>query len=255
MQYNFITGPVKPKTVTVITPTVGSAKLADALRSVQEQTYQHITHLVVVDGYQFMDTITKNIDPSLVTKPSVNMTITPYNTGANGLNGQRIYAAYPHLVDTDYVFFLDEDNWYEPNHVETLVNVLQNNNEFAFSLRKVYNVDKQYLCEDNCESLGKWPIWFKHDSPEYLIDTSSYAFRKEFIQKTCQLWHTGPWGEDRRYLAMVRNHARFDTSGLYTLCYRLDGNANSVSHDFFKQGNEEQRKRYGDKYPWVKEIS
>ena len=41
MLYNFIDGPVKPKTVTVITPTIGSPKLADAMNSVLGQTYEH----------------------------------------------------------------------------------------------------------------------------------------------------------------------------------------------------------------------
>jgi len=38
------------KSVVVITPTVGSAKLADAVESVANQTYKNLTHLLVVDG-------------------------------------------------------------------------------------------------------------------------------------------------------------------------------------------------------------
>jgi len=28
---------------------------------------------------------------------------------------------------------------------------------------KIYNKDGEYVCEDNCESLGKWPVYFNDD--------------------------------------------------------------------------------------------
>ena len=34
------------------------------------------------------------------------------------------------------------------------------------------------------------------------------------------------------------------------MCYRLDGNPNSVNKDFFDQGNEAQYLKYGGNYPW-----
>lgn len=249
MQYNFVV-PSKTKTVTVITPTVGSDKLQDAIKSVKDQTYEHINHLVVVDGYDFFYKVTENVDPTFLHK-NLNLTTAPQNTGANGFYGHRIYAAYPHLIDTDYVFLLDEDNWYKPDHVETLVKTLQDGNDFAYSLREIYDENKNYICDDNCESLGKWPIWFTHDNPQYLIDTSSFAFHREFLIKVCQLWHSG-WGGDRRFYSHLRSTVKHNTSGKHTLCYRLDGNPNSVKADFFEQGNEEQHKRYEGKFPWLR---
>ena len=74
-------------------------------------------------------------------------------------------------------------------------------------------------------------------------------FRSEFIQQTCHLWHSG-WGGDRRYLYFVKEHAKYDTSGKHTLCYRLDGNPNSVTKEFFDKGNETQKQYYGEKFPW-----
>ena len=173
----------------------------------------------------------------------------PYNTGANGFYGHRIYAGVPHLLNSDYIFFLDEDNWYEPDHVATLVDTLERGNDFAYSLRQIYTPDKQFIAEDNCESLGKWPIFFSHEDPQYLIDTSSYAFTREFIQKTCHLWHSG-WGGDRKYLYSVMQKAKYDTNGKHTLCYRLDGNPGSVNADFFIQGNKAQEEKFKGVFPW-----
>jgi glycosyltransferase involved in cell wall biosynthesis len=254
MRYNFVDGPAKPKTVTVITPTIGSPKLTDAMQSVLAQTYEHISHLIVVDGSQYFEAVTKHAYVPKQDRSIASITVTPNNTGGvgDGFYGHRIYAAYPHLINTDYIFFLDEDNWYQPNHVETLVKTLGEGNQFAYSLREVYDENKNYLCDDNCESLGKWPIWFKHNDPEYLIDTSSFAFTREFLIQVCHLWHWG-WGGDRRFYNIVRDKAKHDTSGKHTLCYRLDGNTNSVKPDFFEQGNEENHKRYNGKFPWIKD--
>jgi glycosyltransferase involved in cell wall biosynthesis len=247
MRYNFLDTSI-PKTVTVITPTIGSSKVKDAIRSVKTQTYDHIKHLIVVDGDQYDEKFVENFEIEEL-ETIMPYTISPENTGANGFYGHRIYAAYPHLVNSDYIFFLDEDNWYEPNHVETLVATLNEGNEFAYSLRQIYDEQKNYLCDDNCESLGKWPIFFNEN--EYLVDTSSFAFKREFLIQVSQLWHSG-WGGDRRFYNLIREKVKHDTSGKHTLCYRLDGNPNSVSPDFFVEGNAKQLSKYNGRYPWQK---
>jgi glycosyltransferase involved in cell wall biosynthesis len=239
------------KSVVVITPTIGSPKLADAIESVANQTYKNIEHLIVVDGDQYFDS-TVNVLPF---NPNSNMKILPlpWNTGGTGgkFYGHRIYAGVPHFLNADYVFLLDEDNWYEPDHVRTLVEVLDRGNDFAYSFRKIYSPDKTYIADDNCEALGKWPIYFSHNDPQYLVDTSSFAFNTKFLQKTCHFWHSG-WGGDRRYLySVLAQNPKWDTSHNHTLCYRTDANPNSPDADFFIKGNEQQLEHYKGKLPWL----
>ena len=246
------------KSVVVITPTIGSPKLADAIESVQRQTYGNLEHLVVVDGYDYEDATNKAFRSAWQRFPDGNLKTTramvlPFNTGANGFNGQRIYASIPHLINADYVFFLDEDNWYGPDHVKTLVETIEKNNlDWAYSLRKVYAPDGKYITDDNCESLGKWPIYFTHDNPQYLIDTSAFAFTRNFIKQTCHLWHSGAWGEDRRYFYAIKDNSKWDCSYNYTLCYRVDNNPKSVDGNFFIEGNKTQSNFYKEGFPWVK---
>jgi len=242
MKYNFVTS---PKTVTVITPTIGSPKVLDAILSIKNQTYGHIDHLIVVDGPEHQKKFLHNFayDDDLLNH--VTLTTSPYNTGKVG------DGFYGHRINSDYIFFLDEDNWYAPDHVESLVKVLEQN-DFAYSLRQIYDENKNYLCDDNCESLGKWPIYFTHGNEEsFLIDTSSFAFRREFLIKVSQFWHHG-WGGDRNFFYNVKDHCKWDTSGKHSLCYRLDGNPNSVTANFFEKGNESMAAIYGDKFPWLK---
>lgn len=240
------------RSVTVITPTIGNLKLRDAVESVNKQTYKNVKHLVVVDGPEHLEATIEHTTIKIENSKQ-QITVAPENTGANGFNGQRIYASYPHLINSDYIFFLDEDNWYEPDHVATLVETIEKSNlDWAYSLRKVYTPDKKYIADDNCESLGKWPIYFSHDNPQYLVDTSSFAFTRKFIQSTCHRWHSGAWGEDRRYFYGIANQSKWDTSGKHTLCYRVDGNPKSVDGEFFIKGNQQQLEHYKGQYPWAR---
>lgn len=246
------------KSVIVITPTIGSPKLKDAMLSVQAQTYGNFIHLIVCDGANYYDAVNNVISDALLEadfgEKKTQLMVLPFNTGKAGgdFYGHRVYAGIPHLLNADYIFFLDEDNWYEPDHVASLVEVLDRGNDFAYSLRKIFNPDKSYVADDNCEALGKWPIYFTHKDPQYLIDTSSFAFNRKFLEKTCHLWHSG-WGGDRRYFySVLAQNPKWDTNYKHTLCYRLDGNPGSVTADFFISGNQEQLKHYNGELPWLK---
>ncbi len=236
--------------VTVITPTIGGPELVDALISVAEQDYKgEVTHLVVVDGKEHLSKVAAAIEVSGVYP---TLLVLPENTGANGWNGHRIYASVPVLVNTDYISFLDQDNWFKPNHLSSAIAAMEKNDvSMSFSLRGIYSKTKEYLCDDNCESLGLWPIW-NFDEPEFLIDTSAFVFKRHLIQATCSVW-LKPLIADRIYTHAIRKalNNNFVTTGLQTLCYRLDGSEKSVTLDYFLQGNQVQEKRYTNRYPWL----
>ena len=117
--------------------------------------------------------------------------------------------------------------------------------------------DKQLVCNDNCESLGRWPVWVSTpEQPGYLIDSSSYCFSRNFLIMTGHLWHWG-WGGDRRFYSIVRDqigHKNYGCTGQYTLNYRLGGNEGSVNKEFFIQGNAHMAQRYPDSFPWAQQI-
>lgn len=241
--------------VTVITPTIGGPELVDALISVAEQDYEgEVTHLVVVDGRKYLSAVAAAIEVS-GTNPT--LLVLPENTGFDGWNGHRIYASIPVLVNTDYISFLDQDNWYLPNHLSSNIKVIEENNiRLSYSLRSIYSKTKEYLCDDNCESLGLWPIY---GIPEagYLIDTSAYVFTASFIQETCSLWRKG-WSVDRDYTVSIKKilNDNFKTTGLQTLCYRLNGNPDSVTAEFFLEGNKQQEVKYlSEPFPWLQQYS
>ena len=243
---------VKPSVV-VITPTIGKPQLKRAIESVSDQSYKNILHLIVTDGNEYWGDVLKHTQ---IKNQGSNIVLcsTPFNTGGSGFYGHRIYAAYPHLVNEDYVAFLDEDNWFEPNHIASLVEIAQTQKlDFAHSLRKVY-IEGKYLADDCCESIGRWPIaWTPEKQPDYLVDTSSYLFNRKWLINFCQLWHYG-WGGDRMFFKVVKEIGGYNTTGLHTLNYELPdmNKAYGGQLDIFDKYNTITKEKYGGKYPWEK---
>lgn len=251
------------KSVVVITPTTGADSLIAAMKSVRNQTYENTKHLVVLDGKKFlipwMNLSEKYGDEFFTPHHKLELATLPFNTGGGGFYGHRVYAGFTHLVNEDIICFLDQDNTYEPNHIAELVKTIEANEKrlWAYSLRNIYDKDGKFLCKDDCESLGKWPVWtgMRGNEPNFHVDTSAYAFKREFLVNVGYLWHNGYAG-DRIFFNIIKSNFPEETyacSAAYTLNYFLDGNPNSASPEFFTTGNEVMKNHYGmlrQEYPW-----
>lgn len=232
-------------TATVIIPTTGSTCLDSAISSVVNQTHKDTQCWVVIDGPEFAAN-TREITKRY---PSVRVLELAENTGANNFYGHRIYAATGFLINTDYILYLDQDNWFDPDHVANMIAHLdKTGDDWCHSLRKIHDKNGNYLTDDNCESLGKWPAWVGENV--HLVDTSCYCIKREVITRISQAWYAG-WGGDRIFLANIAHHfAKWSCTGKYSLNYRLDGNPGSVNAEFFTQGNKLMSDQYPAGYPW-----
>jgi glycosyltransferase involved in cell wall biosynthesis len=241
--------------VAIITPTIGTKHLEQNLLSVKYQTYKNLKHVVVCDGDEYYFKVkypTKECDHDNLIVMNL-----PENTGANGYNGHRIYGAIPFLIDADYFIFLDEDNWIEPNHVESLVNTVQGN-DWAFSLRKIVNQEGEYVCNDDCESLGRWHTCLSQN--EFFVDVGCYFLPKKIAIQIAPIWyrrarHPEEQPEVDRLLMRVlkQNNTTYETTGEYTLNYRVGNRTDSVQSEFFLRGNEIMTKIHNGVFPWRKE--
>lgn len=233
--------------VAVVTPTIGSNSLIQCIKSVDRQTYQDLTHYIFIDGYEHRRSVFDNCEGYSKSK----FVILEDNVG-KGWYGHRVYAASSFLVNADIICYLDEDNWYEPNHIQTLVNKIKGGADWAYSLRKIYDKDGTYICDDNCESLGKWPVYFNDEV--FHIDTSSFAIRRDVAVRIGHAWY-GQWGADRQFFGALKQHfPNYACNNEHTLCYRLDGNPNSVKKEFFAEGNIIQHQKYIGEFPWHKNL-
>jgi glycosyltransferase involved in cell wall biosynthesis len=229
--------------VAVVTPTIASEHLVKCIDSVDKQTYEDIVHYIFIDGCQYEPKARE----MLVGSPKTRMIELEENVG-KGWYGHRVYAACSFLVNADVICYLDEDNFLEPNHIETVVKKLQEGNDWVYSLRNIHDKEGKFLCEDNCESLGKWPVYF---NPEvHHIDTSCFAVRRDVAVHIGHSWY-GQWGADRQFFGAIKKYfPKYSCTNQYTTNYRLDGNENSVNEEFFIEGNKINSEKYNGLFPW-----
>jgi glycosyltransferase involved in cell wall biosynthesis len=237
------------RSAVVIVPSTGAPELRSCVASVLGQTYPETHAYLVCDGPQFLEAVSEAI--AGLGSPRLRLLALPENVGAGGFYGHRIFAAASHLVNQDYLLFLDEDNWFEPEHVATMVELLETRNlMWCYSLRRIFDKQGSFVANDDCESLGKWPACTGINH----VDTSAYCLRREVAVAVASAWH-GRWGQDRTFYAVLHQHfPRYECTGRYSVNYRLGGNPGSVTAEFFIEGNAAMaRTRQGD-YPWRRQA-
>jgi glycosyltransferase involved in cell wall biosynthesis len=220
--------------VMVITPTTGKDTLDKAVVSVANQTVP-TEHLLILDGCKDVD----------IDYPTNLKAITlPENVGGDGWYGHRVYAAMPLMVNADYILFLDEDNWFEPNHVETMIAKIKSKDlMWSYSLRNIYDERGQYVCPDDCEALGRYPTFYDHNLN--FVDTNCYCFRREFLVSVAHHFY-GQWGADRMFYKEVSKALpSFGCTGEATVNYRAPDRLLKM----FEEGNEVMKKAYVN-LPW-----
>ena len=96
---------LKAPRVLVVTATTGGTGLQRTIQSVQAQTYEHVHHLIVGDGCQ--------VDQQGHAR-RVTVLNLPFNSGAKGWNGHRIYSSIPYLhpdQEFHHVFWMMTAGW------------------------------------------------------------------------------------------------------------------------------------------------
>jgi Glycosyl transferase family 2 len=229
----------------IIVPTTGAPEVRMAIASTLAQTHPQVELRVVVDGPEFEARFRGAIIG--MDLHGAKISVLPENVGRGGFNGHRIYAAFSHLVNADYVLFLDEDNWFDPHHVASMIETIETGNlDWCFSLRKVRSKSGVFLLNDDCESLGKWDGWTNCR----FVDTNAYCLRQSTAARVASLWN-GRRGQDRVFFSGLTHYfPTFECTGLYTVNYRLGGNPGSAKLEFFEKGNAEMRRRYPHGFPW-----
>ena len=230
-----------------MTSTIGRPELALAIKSVQNQTYP-CKHYVFVDGNIFWD----KAKPILEQFPDVIPIYLPMNTGKNGILNGAINATAAFLVEEDIICYLDDDNQLREDHIESLMNVIEQGADFAYSLRAFYDSNHQFICRDDYESLGNWntksdifvdvkiediqqQLHFTFNEINGHIDTNCYAVPREVAQKTAYGWNT-PLIGDRSFLSALKSLGLISqTSGKYTVKYTVDFNKIIAVRRFFPQ--------------------
>ncbi len=228
--------------VAVITSTQGRSTITRAIKSVQEQT-RKARHYVFIHGADYSDKTTPHLAPDTV---AVHL---PNANGTGGYGMAPVFALAPFVVDEDIIFYLDDDNWYEPDHIESLVEIIEKHNlGWAYSLRKIVDNEGNWICDDNCESLGCHPNATGH----YLVDNSCYAVRTAIARKHSHAWYV-PVVSDRAFQSeLMRARIKCGGTGKHSVNYRLshDGTGGMSTNKFI--ANNEWMRQHRPDFEWTK---
>ena len=244
--------------VSIITPTTGNSFLAECIESVRAQTYENIEHIIVVDGKERWEKTEEILKASQYPRQSKeHLCVLPYATGTNRYNGHRVYGAATYFADGDYHIWLDDDNMLAPDHIESLVNLVQEKNlDWAFSLRQIIDKDSNLVCFDDCESLGLWASILHPE--DFFVDVNCYFVKKQVAVGMSPVWYRkfrepGQMEIDRAIASVLmnkNNNLKFDCTRDYTVKYRVGNTGLSVQANFFLQGNAKMLEKYNGKLPW-----
>lgn len=233
----------------VIIPTTGRESLKRAYDSVINQSYTNVDPIVVADGVKEFGYALHKIrrDPEYKLH---------FNTGANHYYGHRIYGALPFLLPHDYVFYLDDDNEFHPDHVATCIDLCETNGlDWCYSFREIYDGDT-FVCNDECESLGKWPLWYNQAFGH--INTLCYCIKREVAVQIAPDWHRPLMINGKPVTnadtmvaqALMRRYPRFDCTRKFSVKYRLGSREQTPKAEFFLKGNETYRMMHPEGLPW-----
>jgi len=228
--------------IAAVTSTIGRPVLKQTIESVAAQTVP-VTHYVFAHGEQYWEATRKALEGS----NAVGVYL-PHNNGDRGYGMAPVYAAAPYIVNEDLILYVDDDNFFEPTHAETLSSLVERKSlDFAYSLRRIVADDGSYICDDDCESLGYFPNFSGH----YVVDNSCFAVRTEVARLYGWGWYH-PCTSDRHFLeTLLNNKCLAGCTGKATVNYRLstDGSQSMPAENFYFN-NKEMKERYEDQLPW-----
>lgn len=231
--------------VAVVTSTQGRSTITKAIQSVKDQT-RKATHYVFIHGAEYSDKTIPHLADDTV---AVHL---PRANGGGGYGMAPVFALAPFAITEDVICYLDDDNWYEPDHIESVVEMIEKHDlGWAYSYRKIVDNEGSFICEDNCESLG---MQLNSDN-QYLVDNSCYAVRTNVARRHSHAWYV-PVVSDRSFQSeLMRAGLSVGTTGKHSVNYRLskDGTGGMTAEKFINN-NEWMKKHRPDFKCGTKQI-
>lgn len=246
--------------ITVITATTGNPLLARNVKSVLNQTYDNIQHLLVIDGPEHREKVADILYKNSLDNSNLDVLPLPYSIGKDRWNGHRIYGAATYMAEGDYFIYLDDDNALEPTHIEDCLKVVQSGQDWAYSFRNIVDKEHNFLVQDNCESLGKWHTVIHPQ--DFFVDVNCYFLPKNLALSISPVWYRkfrepGQMEIDRAifyYLCQITQ--KYDSTYKYTVNYAVGNSEHSVQAGFFLEGNKRMLQIHNvtetDQLPWRK---
>jgi hypothetical protein len=222
----------QPMDAAVVIPTVLRPHLVQALHSVFAQTFAGRVHVMIGIDHALGDL--ELIDAACEKRPrncAVQVLWPGYSTSVRhgGLtapgDGGALRAVLTYLANSPYVAYLDDDNWWGPDHLGGLRKAVEDA-QWAFALRWfVHPETRRPVCVDGWESVGPNLGIFKEQFGGF-VDPSCLMINKVACPVAPHVWNfplqADPMSADRNVFAFLKRNHRFAATGRATAFYTLN---------------------------------
>jgi hypothetical protein len=218
-----------PFDVGIVTVTVVRETLPQALRSVFAQKFAgRIQMLVGVDQWVGDRAMVEQLRAQAPSHVAVTLLDLGYSTSQRNGGiypshyGGALKTILSYAANSRCVTYLDDDNWYAPDHVATMLGAMAGK-AWGFSLRHFVDAQSgEPLCADTWESLGPGRGVYAKAQGGF-VDTNCYFIDKLACNDVFPEWamtrFAGGTGGDRQVLEKLRARP-FGTSGAHTVFHR-----------------------------------
>ena len=233
----------------VATCTIGRPLLRETIESVRAQS-RLAHHYVFVHGREYWESAKIILD----CYPDVHALYLPHNgdrnvPGKGSFGAAPVYAMAPFVVAEDIIFYLDDDNTYERDHISFTAKFMEIYQlQFSFALRNIIDAAGVFICQDNCESLGYFPNITAH----HVVDNSCFAVRAAFARRCAYGWYKRTVSDRNFFRTMCDLDVRSGCTAKFSVNYRLSHDSSiSMSVDNFIAGNQQMLARHSGTVPWA----
>lgn len=218
-----------PFDVGVVMATILRPTFAQALRSVYAQRFTGRIQVMV--GIDRWEGERATLDELIAERPgNVSVTVLDLGYSTSQRNGGVYASRYggalktilSYAANSRYVTYLDDDNWYAPEHLATMLAAIAGK-DWAFSLRHYVDAKTgDLLCPDTWASVGPGRGVFAQAQGGF-VDTNCFLIDKIACHDVFPEWamprFKGGTGGDRQILQRLlqRPHG---SNGAHTLFYR-----------------------------------
>jgi len=171
--------------VSVLIPTFNRRQyLSEALASALRQSYVNLQVIVVNDGGQDVSDIVESYNDARV----VFINRKENHGKAFSLNEALAQ------VKGRYIAYLDDDDLYYPDHIETLVNTLENQTNCQVAYTDLYKAYCKIMPDGSRQILGK-VVEISRDFDRFLMLYFNHALHVSLMHRTDLIDKTGPYNE------------------------------------------------------------
>jgi hypothetical protein len=199
-----------PFDIAVVMTTVVRPSMQQAIRSVFAQQFEgRIQILVGIDKWEGERALLEALNAERPSHVAITIVDLGYSTSCRhgGLYpshyGGALKTILSYAANSRYVAYLDDDNWYAPDHVASMLEAVAGK-AWAFSLRHFIDQRSgEYLCPDTWESMGPGRGVYAEAQGGF-VDTNCYLLDTQACYDVFPEWamtrFEGGTGGDRQVL-------------------------------------------------------